>query len=261
MTLLSTTVRSASGAGAGGWLRDLPGTGSELLSTEEIRYSLRLLLGLPIPGLRTTPECTVCAKPHAADGTQRLFHCSTSAGNWTLRHNRIRDELARHLRRWHIPDVQVEPYGFFEGSRLRPDIVVRHHRTGKQYVIDVKVESPLRAHLLARAACQSGYAAANAEAGKRAKYRDAIGDHNDFQFAPFTIEGFGRLDQAAQDFNTETTGHLEHKADAQTLVRVDLNRELWRGTARLAIHAMRKDNHVRTMFPIESSLLLHSGVS
>ncbi|MEO1148988.1 MAG: hypothetical protein AAFY26_25785, partial [Cyanobacteria bacterium J06638_22] len=192
-------VRSASGAGAGGWLRDLPSTGSELLSTEEIRCSLRLLLGLPIPGLRTTPECTVCAKPHAADGTQRLFHCSTSAGNWTLRHNRIRDELARHLRRWHIPDVQVEPYGFFEGSRLRPDIVVRHHRTGKQYVIDVKVESPLRAHLLARAACQSGYAAANAEAGKRAKYRDAIGDRHDFQFAPFATEGFGRLGQAAQD--------------------------------------------------------------
>jgi len=123
------------------------------------------------------------------------------------------------------------------------------------------MESPLRAHLLARAACQSGYAPTNAEAGKRAKYRYAIGDHNDFQFVPFAIEGFGRLGQAAQDFITEITDHLEHKTDAQTLVRVDLNRELWRGTARLAIHAMRKDNHVRTMFPIESSLLLHSGVS
>jgi len=39
----------------------------------------------------------------------------------------------------------------------------------------------------------------------RAKNRDAIGDHNDFQFVAIGIEGFGGLGRATQDFITETT--------------------------------------------------------
>lgn len=52
-----------------------------------------------------------------------------------------------------------------ESSRLRPDTVVRHYCAGNQYVLDVNVESSLSVHVVARAACQLGYAAVDAEHG------------------------------------------------------------------------------------------------
>jgi len=69
-------------------------------------WNIRLLLGLPIPGLRTREECTTFHSSHRTNGVQRFHHCPTSTGMWQRRHNETCTELARWLNKSLLHEIE-----------------------------------------------------------------------------------------------------------------------------------------------------------
>jgi len=198
-------IRSAAGSGSGVWLRDIPLATRKFLGSKELQVNVRQLLGLPIPGLRTTERCSSCHRKHGRNGVQRFQHCPTSTGLWQRRHDEICGELARWLTSWNFLDVEQEPQIYFANYHLRPDIVATHPKTFQRYAIDVTVISPLQDKYLRRSSAVNGCAAKLAENYKVAHYREAMQvERPDDKFIAIAMETFGRSGHMTGEFLRES---------------------------------------------------------
>mmetsp|Transcript_6960 Transcript_6960/g.10274 ORF Transcript_6960/g.10274 Transcript_6960/m.10274 type:complete len:353 (-) Transcript_6960:1248-2306(-) len=246
-------IRSAAGSGCGVWLRDFPNRSPNKLSRAEMIWSIRMLLGLPLPGLDRAFRCTVCEQEHDVRGIQRLHHCRTSSGMRTRRHDELKEEVNRWLNLWSFTEIYVEPQGFFAGSGIRPDIVARHPTSGRMYVIDVMVTSPLQRHMVHHTSWNNGLAAQRAEQGKKQHYAEVMrADERDMILVPLVLETYGRLGKEGAEFLKAATNHLHDREEHLYEVKAQLNRILWQGNAQLVRHAIEKDRAEDWIFPLAS---------
>ena len=149
-------------------------------------------------------KCPCCGLILDPRGYHLIF-CNHTAGN-LLRHNLLKELLHKIIRSCGGESAKMEPKGQFENDARRLDIDMRNYTAGAtaHYGLDLTVVSPTKGLGTRRSdgswtggkgARQAGYAAAQAERMKGAKYggEDGLDMQAGQTLKACAVEAFGRL--------------------------------------------------------------------
>ena len=168
----SARVRSCGGVGSSSFLTAFPFEKGCKLTDVVLQYSIRLRLGLPLPGLSSSSWC-ICGAPVDVLGTH-LF-CCNRGGKRQIRHYSVLNTLAAILRQSGIAtasECTLSSVGDIVSAAhgLRMDILA-YIRSNSPCLIDVSVTHPIpqnpESPSLTRNARHTGSAALARENSKR----------------------------------------------------------------------------------------------
>ena len=187
---------------SGIWLHALPCSNLGLcLGNQELRVAIGLRIGA---SLVRSHRC-VCGTEVGQDGHHGLA-CRKSAGRHR-RHALANDVIVRAIRSIDV-HAELEPPRLLRGDGKRPDgATLDPWQRGKYLVWDFTCPDTLAPSHISLSSREAGSVAANAEAGKLAKYAELATSQN-FQFVPIAIETLEKRDLSTNEIYTEVGARI-----------------------------------------------------
>lgn len=228
------------------WLSAVPSQPRYRLSGAEMRYALRLFLGLPVPtiGGQFTVRCpgSRCAEVIDDLGHHYVASCSGNRRIWTSRHHAFVKLLGRVLSAAGYIVTSEPPLPEYlndaaeDAHGLRPDLLISRADGTRDVYVDVSVTSPVGGSILHDAALGPCRAASAVHHAKMTKYHARVAASVPISapglapvFTPFVIESFGAIYPANRAWLHSLFS--EAQRDLLSELRLHLSVLLWRFNA------------------------------